>query len=470
MGQVGQAPYPFEILVAFFWMAVFLVVGVVLRAKVPVMRKWMVPACMSGGIIGAIVINLGLLDVLGPLRPNAYVMSAVVFHLFALSFCCFGLSGFGNSIGSTPGKIIKMSFWLLFTIGAAASFQSVIGMGTIFAWNNIFDTNLFESAGILLNRGFSQGPGAALAIGAVWEQAGVAGMVPLGLAFAAMGYVAAVVVGVPITSLLMRKTGIIVEGEVPENELKGVYEVECGPSGGCLTFISSNIDTFSFQAVLLFLVYGLAYGIITLFSMVFPGNVTGMAWGLFAFCFCLPIGLVVKELLMKRVLKIGHLFSQDMHSRLLGFIVDFMAVGALLAVEIKAINDYLAILIILSILGTLVTVLVLWICCRKLKDYALHRFVAILGNATGTVTSGIVLVRMIDPELRCPVPFEIGLQGVCGMLLLPLTIVFTPFEFGQALGTFPWHYAFFVALGMGVLYMGIALLPFWGVRGKTAHF
>ncbi len=470
MGQIGQSPYPFEVLVAFFWMAVFLIIGTVMRAKIPLMRRWLVPACMSGGVVGAILINLGCFDMLGPLKPNAQVMSAVVFHLFALSFCCFGLSGFGNSAGSTPLRIIKVTFWFLFIMGGVGYLQTAMGMSVIYGWNSIFGTNIYESVGVLLNRGFSQGPGAALSVGAVWEQAGWSGMVPLGLAFAAMGYVAAVIAGVPLTSWLMRKTKMVVDGEIPENELKGVYEVDCGPSGGCLTFISSNIDTFSFQAALLFLTYGLAYGVITLLGFVLSPGIMGMAWSLFAFFFCLPVGIVISEVLMKRVFKIGHLHSQDMHSRLLGFIVDFMAVGALLAVEITAIGNYLAIMLVLSVLCTILTGSVLWFGCRKLKEYAPHRFMAMFGNATGTVTSGLVLVRMMDPEFRTPVPFELGLVGACGMVMLPITMAVIPLEFGQALGTTPWWYALFATLGIGTLFISISLLPIWGLRGKDVKF
>ncbi len=470
MGQVGQAPYPFEVLVAFFWMAIFLIIGAIMRAKIPLMRRWLVPACMSGGIVGCALINLGVFDMLGPFKPNAQVMSAVVFHLFALSFCCFGLSGFGNSKDSTPLRIVKVSLWFLFIMGGAGFLQTTLGMSVTWSWNAIFGTNFYESIGVLLNRGFSQGPGAALAVGAVWEQAGWAGMVPLGLAFAAMGYVVAVIVGVPLTTYLMRKTKMVVEGEIPENELKGVYEVECGPSGGCLTFISSNIDTFSFQAALLFLTYGLAYALITVLGFVLPGSIMGMAWGLFAFFFCLPMGLLVSEVCMKRVFKVGHLHSQDMHSRLLGFIVDFMAVGALLAVEFDAIGSYVPIMLVLSFLCTILTGGVLWMGCRKLKDYAPHRFVAMFGNATGTVTSGLVLVRMMDPEFRTTVPFELGLVAAVGFVFMPITAGLIPFEFGQALGTTPWWYAMCITFVLGIVYISIAFLPFWGLRGKEIKY
>jgi ESS family glutamate:Na+ symporter len=45
--------------------------------------------------------------------------------------------------------------------------------------------------------------------------------------------------------------------------------------------------------------------------------------------------------------------------------------------------------------------------------------VAIFGTCTGTVSSGLLLLRIVDPEFKTPVAFEIGLMNV---IVVPIIV------------------------------------------------
>lgn len=51
------SPFPFESMVVFGWLASMLLIGVLLRAKIPFFQKFLFPSCLIGGIAGLILIN-----------------------------------------------------------------------------------------------------------------------------------------------------------------------------------------------------------------------------------------------------------------------------------------------------------------------------------------------------------------------------------------------------------------------------
>ncbi|MGM0404296.1 MAG: hypothetical protein ACQEQN_11305, partial [Thermodesulfobacteriota bacterium] len=48
----------------------------------------------------------------------------------------------------------------------------------------------------------------------------------------------------------------------------------------------------------------------------------------------------------------------------------------------------------------------------RLADYRLERTLAIYGVVTGTVSSGLLLLRIVDPELKSPAAREIGFMNI----------------------------------------------------------
>ena len=69
---------------------------------------------------------------------------------------------------------------------------------------------------------------------------------------------------------------------------------------------------------------------------------------------------------------------------------------------------------------------------RAFDDYQFERFIGVFGNMTGTINSGLVLVRVTDPEFDTPVAEDLvygsGMALLVGFpLLIVLNLPFTYF-------------------------------------------
>ncbi len=187
-----------------------------------------------------------------------------------------------------------------------------------------------------------------------------------------------------------------------------------------------------------------------------------------AFLFCMPVGLAVRSVLNRT--PAGHLFDMGCHTRLLNILIDLMALTALAGISIHVLREWLLLLVLISIGVAIGTVFILWYVCRYLTEYAGERFLVVLGTATGTITSGLVLVRMLDPEFKSPVPLEIGLVALPSMLIgLPLMPITMPATYAQAFGGSVWPYIG-ITLGISLIWLVVLKMPFWHLTDKTPKF
>ena len=79
--------YPY--LGALCWIGMLLMLGTLIRAKVPLFQKLLFPSSLIGGLIGFVLINLDLVGMptstgWKDITPN--IFSMITFHLFAFGF------------------------------------------------------------------------------------------------------------------------------------------------------------------------------------------------------------------------------------------------------------------------------------------------------------------------------------------------------------------------------------------------
>ena len=84
--------YPY--LGALCWIGMLLMLGTLIRAKVPLFQKLLFPSSLIGGLIGFVLINLDLVGMptstgWKDITPN--IFSMITFHLFAFGFVGIGL-------------------------------------------------------------------------------------------------------------------------------------------------------------------------------------------------------------------------------------------------------------------------------------------------------------------------------------------------------------------------------------------
>lgn len=446
-----KPPFPFDGMVVFAFLSIMLLMGVLLRARVPLLQRYLFPSCLIGGFLGLLLIQFNAVKI----DPSA--IETVAYHFFNLSFISVGLTGHDPSTARVTGKkMLKGPSWMALTQGIAFSLQASMG-GLLVIIMGLFGISLFPTFGFLAPLGFEEGPGQALSIGKVWETFGFADAATIGLTFAAIGYFFAFFVGVPLVNLGIRK-GLSTFGPktLPADFLKGILsKKENRETAGVLTLHTASTETLAFQAALVGMVYGLTYLLVKFLGTFLSPDAAAILWGFFFF-FGLGVALMVKWLMNR--LGIDHLADPGIQRRITGWSIDFLIVATVAAIELAVVWDYILPISVISLVnGILSTLAVVWL-GKRLDAYHLERSAAIYGAVTGTVSCGLLLLRIVDPDFKTPVAYEIAVMNIFSLPVIGgcTVLVNATLWWGWSLtGTI------FVYLGiMGVLLFMLHLMGF----------
>jgi ESS family glutamate:Na+ symporter len=239
----------------------------------------------------------------------------------------------------------------------------------------------------------------------------------IGLTFAAIGYFFAFFVGVPLANWGIRR-GLAVNApqHLPREFMTGVMgSEELNRPAGIQTLHSANVDTLAFQAAMVGLVYVLTYAFIRLAGNLLPPDLASLLWGFFFF-FGLIIAFIIRWLTGK--LGVDYLIDPGVQRRITGWSIDFLIVATIMAIKLTVVWAYMLPISVISISCGVFTTLAILFLGKRLWSYNLERTVVIFGTVTGTVSCGLLLLRIVDPEFKTPAVIEIALMNV--IMLVPL--------------------------------------------------
>jgi ESS family glutamate:Na+ symporter len=122
--------------------------------------------------------------------------------------------------------------------------------------------------------------------------------------------------------------------------------------------------------------------------------------------------------------KLGHMLDDDTLTRVSGFSVDFMVAGALAAISLVFIGKFwFPILLMSTICGLMVTITVPWVSSRMFHDFKFERMLMLYGVSTGTLSTGLALLRVMDPEFRTKVSSDYMLSaGLTFIIVIPFIL------------------------------------------------
>ncbi|MGD8993411.1 MAG: sodium/glutamate symporter [Desulfobacterales bacterium] len=448
------SPFPFESMIVFGWLACMLIAGVVLRAKISFLQRFLFPSCLIGGVIGLILVHTPLINI------AVFDLETFAYHFFNISFISVGLTydQKDKNASSRDKSHIKGSAWMALVQGSCFGLQAALS-GLLVVIFGILGLKLFPTFGFLVPLGFEEGPGQALSVGKVWEGFGFAQAATLGLTFAAIGYFFAFFVGVPLVNWGIRK-GLAAHGtqDISRDVLTGIISKEHqAPGAGRLALHTGNIDSMAFQAALVGLVYLVTYVFIKYVGMLLPADAARILWGFF-FVF----GLLFAVLIRRGIHASGriHLVDSGIQRRITGWSIDFLMVSTIMAIQLMVVWKYvLPITIISAINGCLTTLFVLFL-GKRLLEYNLERTAAIYGAVTGTVSCGLLLLRIADPEFKTPVAIEIAVMNVLSIIPIGgcLLLVNAPVWWNWGVGTTSMVFLGVMAATLAL----IRLLKMWG--------
>jgi len=102
-----------------------------------------------------------------------------------------------------------------------------------------------------------------------------------------------------------------------------------------------------------------------------------------------------------------------------------MVTAAVATITIVAVTAYWVPIAAVAIVGGIVTtVTVLWTNSRMFDDHKFGRALMIYGNMTGTLSTGIALLRVIDPDFETPVTKDyMFASGITFALVFPMIVL-----------------------------------------------
>ena len=383
-----------------------------LRARFRFVRKSMMPVAVLGGFILLIARYVGLV------RVDGELMEMLVYHGIALGFIAMSLrvpdklsEKQGALTGLKSGAIIVSSYLV----------QGVTGLLITLFLAYTFMPSLFKAAGLLLPMGYGQGPGQANNVGSTYEALGFSGGRSFGLSIAAVGYLVACVVGVILLNILVRRKKVQpASGEEHKPDVSFFQDHNEIP-------ISDSIDKLSVQIAMVLLVYlvtflaswGLTSGLAAI-SAGLAKTLNSLIWG-FNFIFGSAIAMLVRVLLesgKKRGLIKRQYQNNYLLNRISGFFFDIMIVAGIASINLEDLSGLWIPFILLAAAGGVVTWLHLKRVCRKVyPDYYYEGLVSMYGMLTGTISSGVLLLRELDPDLRTPAANNLVIGSSYGIVL-----------------------------------------------------
>lgn len=402
-------------MLAFGFASVMLCVGMLLRAKVPFLRKMLVPASVIGGMLGFVFMNvMGWLGI--DIGTDANMYTAIVNDLFTVSFISISLTSAPKEAGGTKDVLkgavgLGLVWCLLYALTPLVATGIVAVLGESFGMDVMY--------GMLIQFAFCQGPGQSAAYGAIFEQYGWENASTVAITFAAIGFVVAFCVGIPVAKMGIKK-GIAKHcGKLDETILKGYLTKEEQKQYMVKdTTCNSNIETLAFHFALIGVCYVLAVGIAKVMSYI-PGFL-GTSMSSMMFMNGMYAAYIVKWLMKK--LKLDFLQENTLQSKITGWSSDYLVICAFMAVSLGIIKDWLPVILLICVVITIITAVVSFYFGQRFggsNDF--ERALGLYGTCTGTVPSGISLVRIVDPDFKTSTSVELG---ACNLVMLASTPVY----------------------------------------------
>lgn len=424
-------------------LAGLLAVATVLVRWVPLLRRWSVPVAILAGLIG---LGLGPSGVgLVPLHVPG--MELLVYHAFALMFVAVGLQSAPRQ--RRPGAARSLAVANA-TVGVA---QALLGFTFVAAWLAV--EPLHPGFGLMIMLGFQQGPGQALSLGGAWEAAGMTDGAQIGLVFATLGFVYCFVLGVPAVAIARRRGMITAEDVVgPAPPGSDVIPPPADPDAAIAQ------EPLSMQLVLMGCVYLVVFAITWgLTSGLPPGSeLRETLWGLHFI-----LGSMVAIAVRRGARRMGHdgPFHDGMLARISVVAVELTTAGSIAAVRLEVLGLWLVPILLMTVLaGAMTLVGCWWLARRAFPEAPFAHALVLFGMGTGTLPTGLALLRMLDPELRGPVARNAVIGATASvpfnapMFLVLIPLVAVP-QWSNG-----WAAALGIPLAALVIYLG-ALLASW---------
>src|SRR5699024_231625 len=290
------------------------------------------------------------------------------------------------------------------------------------------------------------GHGTAAGMAGTFEKMGFAEGYDLAVGLATVGLLSGVIVGIVLINWAIRrnKTKVVdnVEG-FSELKKQGIIEFENREPAAKMTVRPESIEPLSLHFALVGLAILVGYFILQLLILI-----EDVTWGAFtdsAFMTYIPlfplamIGGIIIQLIFKKIDK-TEIMDRKMVNRIQGFALDVLIVSAMGTISLDIIGEYIVPFLLLAAAGIAWNVFgILILAPRIIPSYWFERTIGDFGQSMVVTATGLLLMRVVDPDNKSPALESFGYKqlvyepllggGIVTALSVPLIFKFGALPF-----------------------------------------
>ena len=398
---------------SFVVLCILLGIGHVLRSRIKLFQKLYLPSCVIGGLFGLLVIQIlsagsgscticesagsWLDDITAPWKK---LPSFLINIVFACLFLGVKLPKFSEIWKRSAPQVVYGQI--------VAWGQYVVGLGLwVFVLSLIFKDLPGMFAGIL-PVGFEGGHGTAAGMGPIFADHGWPEGQDLAMTSATFGIMSAIIVGTILVNWAVRRGYAVRHKELAEqieDDSIAIIPVDQRPIAGRLTVNSDVIEAFSLHLVAVGLAVGIGMliknGLLLIEAQVpyLANNKLLTSFPLFPLC--MIGGLIIQFIELKYDKR--QLIDLGLIRRIQNCSLDFLVIAAIAMIQIAAVKAALVPLLILVAAGIAWNVFCVTTLARRiLPDAWFERAIAEMGQSMGVTATGLLLLRMVDPDYDTP--------------------------------------------------------------------
>ncbi|SFM04325.1 sodium/glutamate symporter [Salibacterium qingdaonense] len=406
--------------------SIMLALGKWIRIRIPLLQRLFLPSALIGGFLALL---------LGP-----GVLGRITQGMFGQGFLENGLftADIFEVWGEMPGLLINVVFAGLFigfripnpkeilriggpqiAFGYTLSWgQYVVGIGLCL----LFLTPVFglpPAAGALIEIGFVGGHGTAGGLENTFTQLGFEEGYDLAIGLATVGVLSGVIAGIILLNWGVRKkkSNILKKPEdISVDAQLGINEFDARDPAGNMTTSPTSIDPLTFHAALVAIAIFLGY--VLLEALKWFESVTWGAWSdvyIFEYVPLFPLAMLGGIILQLGFTKFDKydLIDRGLVNRIQGLSLDLLIVSALASLELSVLGTYFIPFVILAVSGIALNVLgFIYLAPRMIPNYWFERALGDFGQSTGVAATGLLLMRVADPDNRSPAFTAFGYKQI----------------------------------------------------------
>lgn len=395
---------------AFIVLAILLLLSIYIKQKVKLLQKLYLPESIVAGAIALLLGSEVLGKIVFQINPNSSLINGVFPDTMQQIWL------------QSPGVFINVVFAALFLgenipnpkdIWRKASPQ--VAFGQSLAWGQyvfgiltvtfilipLFDIN--PLAATLIEIGFEGGHGTAAGMAATLDKLGFPEGGNLALGLATVGIITGIVGGTWLIQWGQKQGHVKINHKTISkvNKVESEIGSETDATRKALVMENVGIDVLSlnlgFTAVAIALGWLIIQGLSWLEAISWGKNGIELIEAVPLFPMALIGGIILQVTLNK--LGIDYLIERQLQERIGGVAIDIVIMTAIAGLDLTILGDNLGVFITLSLVGIIWNIFAFVVIApRIIPVHWFERGIGDMGQSMGVTATGILLIRMVDPE------------------------------------------------------------------------